>query len=412
MSSNKFNPECRESSSARGPLVPYLEVFGTWLADQGYAQSTQQQKLRQVRKFSCWLEERELDLSDGLHLDAWFDGPDKRLPCAPITGRQLLAWLRANHHLAPVEADGDSDLSPAARIERQYERFLVDTRGLGHVTVKHRLPVIRAFLADQFPTHSVDLGALAVDDVTGFIRRSCARVSPGRAKVLIAALRCFLRYLYQRGDIATDIAGTIPGVPNWRLSSLPKALAPNEVEALIESCDRSTVVGRRDSAILLLLARLGLRASEVVGLTLDDVDWRRGTVAISGKNNRRDLLPLPCEVGQAVASYLQHGRPAACSTRRLFVGKMAPHRGFASSTAISSIVQRAMARAGIKRSSRGAAHLLRHSLATGMLRNGASLDDIGQILRHTHPDSTRIYAKVDLESLRSLAPAWPGGGAS
>ena len=267
---------------------------------------------------------------------------------------------------------------------------------------------MQAFLAERFPTRAVDLGALTLDDVSGFIRRSCKKVSPGRAKVVVGALRSFLRYLYQRGDIAKDLAGAIPGVPNWRLSGLPKTLASNDVSALIESCDRSTAVGRRDRAILLLLARLGLRACEVVRLMLDDVDWVRGIVTICGKGDRHDVLPLPCEVGQAIAAYLQDGRPAASATRRVFVGKTAPHRGFASSTAIGSIVRRAIARAGIKRPARGAAHLLRHALARGMLHNGASLEDIGRILRHDSPDSTRIYAKVDIEALRSLAPAWPG----
>ncbi len=409
MSSIVFVPQCGESSGARGPLAPHLDGFDSWLADQGYAASTRQAKLRLVRTFNGWLEERQLDLPDAALVDSWFGEPGERPQGAPATGRQLLVWLRAIHCLTPEEAGQKSRVSLAAQIESRYERFLRDDRGLSPVTIKDRLRVVHAFLGDRFPTHALDLGALTLDDVKEFICRSCEKVSPGRAKVVVCALRCFLRYLYQRGDIATDIAGAIPGVPNWRLSGLPKALAPNEVEALLESCDRGSAVGRRDLAILLLLARLGLRACEVVRLTLDDVDWTRGVATVSGKGNHRDLMPLPCEVGQAVAAYLLDGRPAACATRRLFVGKMAPHRGFASSTAVGSIVRRAMAQAGIKRSTRGAAHSLRHSLATGMLRNGASLGDIGQLLRHNHPDSTRLYCKVDIESLRSLAPAWPGG---
>ena len=408
MSSTMLAAPCGEPSSTRDPLTQYLDGFAAWLKDQGYASGTRRLKLRQMRRFCLWLEERELDLSDGAQIDARLGEPGAQLPCTPATGRQFLDWLRANHRVAPVEADRCSDLSPAARITGRYERFLRDDRGLGPVTVKDRLSVIHAFLADRFPTGTVDLDALTLHDATEFISRSCEKVGPGRAKVLVSALRCFLRHLYQRGDIATDIAGTIPGVPNWRLASLPKSLEPDKVNALIASCAPGTAAGRRDRAILLLLARLGLRAGEVVRLTLDDVDWTKGNVAVSGKNDRRDLLPMPCEVGEAVADYLQHGRPVACKTRRLFVGTMAPHRGFASSAAIGGIVRRAMTRAGITCSA-GAAHRLRHSLATAMLRNGASLEEIGRILRHAHPDSTRIYAKVDVEALRSLAPAWPGG---
>ena len=179
------------------------------------------------------------------------------------------------------------------------------------------------------------------------------------------------------------------------------------MESLLASCDRSTATGRRDRAVLLLLARLGLRGGEVAALTLDDLDWDKGLVTLSGKGQRREALPLPEEVGKALAAYLRDGRPA-CGTRRVFVRAIAPYRGFSSSMAICDIVRRALARAGIDAPLKGA-HLLRRCLACGMLSNGASLEEIGQILRHRHPETTQIYAKLDLEALRSLAPAWPGG---
>ena len=199
----------------------------------------------------------------------------------------------------------------------------------------------------------------------------------------------------------------IPPITNWRLSELPKSLPPEQVDSVLASCDRNTAVGRRDHAILLLLARLGLRGGEVATLKLDDIDWDKGLVTLSGKGQRREALPLTEEVGRAVADYLRDGRPL-CRTRRVFVRAEAPYRGFSSTSAVCCIVRRALARAGIDPPLKGA-HLLRRSLACGMLRNGASLEEIGQILRHRHPETTQIYAKVDLEALRTLAPAWPGG---
>ena len=249
------------------------------------------------------------------------------------------------------------------------------------------------------------LDTLIARDANRFIIRHA--VSRSHAKGLATALRSFLRHLHQRGDLGADLAGAIPPVTNWRLSGLPKSLSPEKVESVLASCDRSTATGRRDHAILLLLARLGLRGGEVAALTLDDFDWAKGLVTLSGKGQRREALPLPEDVGRAVAAYLRDGRPP-CATRRVFVRAIAPYRGFSSTMAVCDIVRRALARAGIDAPLKGA-HVLRHSLACGMLRNGASLEEIGRILRHRHPETTQIYAKLDLEALRTLAPAWPGG---
>jgi site-specific recombinase XerD len=225
---------------------------------------------------------------------------------------------------------------------------------------------------------------------------------------MVTALRSFLRFLYQRGDITSDLASALPSVANWRLSHLPKSLLPEQVERLLASCDRQTAIGRRDFAILLLLARLGLRAGEVVALTLEDLDWEAGAFTVHGKGNRREQLPLPEDAGDALVDYLRHGRPP-CTSRRVFIRGRAPHQGFSSSVAVCDVVRRALVRAGLNPPFKGA-HLLRHSLATSMLRGGASLGEIGDILRHCRPETTQIYAKVDLDALRALTPPWPGGG--
>jgi site-specific recombinase XerD len=222
---------------------------------------------------------------------------------------------------------------------------------------------------------------------------------------VVTALRSFLRFLQLRGQIKTDLAAAISGVAHWRMSNIPKYLSPEQVEKLLRSCDRNTLSGQRDYAILLLLARLGLRGGEVLTMTLDDVDWDHGEIVVRGRRRRLDRLPLPKDVGMALVHYLKHGRPV-CTTRRLFIRLKAPRRGLRQS-AICCVIRRALKRAGLNPTFKGA-HLMRHSLATGMLRRGASLREIGQLLRHVEPTTTQIYAKVDIQALRRIALPWMG----
>jgi site-specific recombinase XerD len=206
------------------------------------------------------------------------------------------------------------------------------------------------------------------------------------------------------------LAASVPTVANRRLSTVPRYLLPQEIERVLQTCDRCTAVGHRDYAILLLLARLGLRAGEVVALQLEDVHWRTGEILVRGKGGVHERMPLPADVGEALASYLRQGRPP-CHTRRVFVRTRAPRRGLATSEAITAIVRRALERADVHPASKGAAHLFRHGLATFMLRRGATMGEVGEVLRHRNPNTTAIYAKVDFEGLRSLAQPWPMGGA-
>jgi len=210
-----------------------------------------------------------------------------------------------------------------------------------------------------------------------------------------------------RGDIGLDLAAAVPAVAHWSMSSIPRAIPAESVRQLLASINRQTARGRRDYAILLLLARLGLRASEVAFLELDDLDWEAGQVTVRGKRGARAALPLPADVGAAIAAYLRHGRPRSPS-RRVFVRALAPTDGFAGPSAIACVVRDALERAGVNAPTKGA-HQFRHALATQMLRRGASLSEIGEILRHRSPETTTIYAKVDLDALRTLALAWPGG---
>ena len=388
-----------------GPLARDLDGFAADLAAQSYACGTALNKLGLVRHLSLWLE------SEGLGVEALDEGRfDTFLHTrgkpngGAVLGRELFAHLRRIGRIPDAPEPAASN-DPMAWIERTYERYLINERGLSPSTVGQYLAAVHAFLAKRFEARDVALETLVGRDANRFIVRHA--VSRSHAKGLATALRSFLRHLHQRGDIAADLAGAIPTVTNWRLSELPKSLPPEKVESVLASCDRNTAVGRRDHAILLLLARLGLRGGEVATLTLDDLDWDKGVVTLSGKGQRREALPLPEDVGRALVAYRRDGCPS-CATRRVFVRAVAPFRGFSSTMAVCCIVRRALARAAIDAPLKGA-HLLRRSLACGMLKNGASLEEVGQILRHRHPETTQIYAKLDLEALRALAPAWPGG---
>lgn len=222
------------------------------------------------------------------------------------------------------------------------------------------------------------------------------------------ALRSFLRYLHHKGLNPLPLASCVPSIRRWRFASLPTYISAAQVRAVLDGCDRTTALGRRDYAILLMLAKLGLRASEVATITLDDIDWRSGEMLIRAKGRQRVRMPIPPDVGAAVVAYLRDGRPQS-SCRRLFLRAPAPCVGFASGCAITMIAKAALDRAGIHGCAHRGAHLFRHSLATELLRSGATLSQIGQLLRHESHDTTRIYAKVDLEALRPLGLRWPGG---
>ncbi len=225
---------------------------------------------------------------------------------------------------------------------------------------------------------------------------------------MVTALRGFLRWVHVKRALAADLAATVPAVACWRFSTVPKSIPARDVEHLLRRCRRrNSEAGLRDHAVIMLMARLGLRGGEVVSLDLADFDWAAGTLRVHGKGGRQDVLPLPSDVGKAVARYLRHGRPA-CSCRRVFVRARAPRRGFATTGAVCTIVKRALERAELDPPRKGG-HILRHALACSMLRRGATLTEIGQVLRHRRADTTTIYAKVDFHALRALAPAWPGG---
>lgn len=298
-------------------------------------------------------------------------------------------------------------LSERERVEQDFCEHLLQNQGLTPSTPACYLRHVSEFLRERFGDGSVQFDRLVCRDITGFIQRHALGYSHSRAQQVVTALRGFLRYLRLRGLIAIDLTACVPKVAHWSLAKLPAFLRPDQVKRVLKLCDRGSAIGRRDYAMLLLLARLGLRAGEVAALTLDEINWQQGVLTIRGKGGQWTQMPLPQDVGEAIVDYLEHGRPF-CTDRHLFVRAHAPRRGFRGATSISVIASRALARARIDHP-RAGAHIFRHALATEMLRQGASLSEIGQLLRHQHPDTTRIYAKVDLAALRRLAMPWPGG---
>lgn len=389
-----------------GPLGPYIDGFATHLRELGYPPASIPPKLRFVTGMNRLLEQRDTSLSEldeqEIPVFAAIIGEGRSKPRGENkTLFQFAAYLRR----AAVAFGPREPRTDAERIERTFVRYLAEERGLAAITSETYRRIVQQFLRDRFPDGEIDLRGLTAGDVDQFILGEASRVSARTAGTVVTGLRSFLRFLHVHGETDLNLAGSVPSVANRRLVGVPKYLSPNQVQSILESCDQETATGRRDYAILLTLARLGLRGGEVVGLTLDDIDWEVGEIQVCGRPGRTDRLPLPVDVGEAIVAYLADGRPR-CESRHVFVRARAPIRSFPNSTAIGDILKRAMKRAGLE-PVRTSSYLLRHTLATEMLNRGATLSEIGELLRHRHPDTTAIYAKLDLVHLRALALPWP-----
>ncbi len=394
-----------------GPLGPYIGEYAALLQQEGYSREGARNQLLLIADLSRWLQRRRLTAADvsAQIVERYIEdcARHRRSEGGNRSALRKLAGLLHRQGIGCGEVPREPQ-SAQERVEEDFKRYLVQERGLSPATLLNYLPYVHALLSERFDAGCIRLNRLGAADVVEFVRHHAHEFSPGRAKLMTTALRSFLRYLLHGGEIDTDLAACVPCVPRWSLSGIPKFLPAGQVQKVLDHCDRRAASGIRDYAILLLLARLGLRACEVVSLNLEDIDWHGGRLVLCGKGRRWAQLPLLQEVGEALACYLQRARPR-CASRRVFVRARAPREGFANSSAICCVVDRALARAGID-SPRKGAHLFRHTLATDMLRQGASLSEIGQLLRHRHPSTTMIYAKVDLGALRLLALPWPGGG--
>jgi integrase/recombinase XerD len=399
------------SSSGRGhvtgPLAQYAGGFREDLLGQGYTQGSAAHQIHLMAHVSRWLEATGLgpaDLGDSVArrfaTARRADGYAAMRSASALA--PLLGYLRG---LGVVAASGMPEpLAPADRLAAGFGEYLARERGLSEDSVRSYTGVARRFLAGVGAAGGAGVEGLTAADVTGFVRRECGRRSVASAKATVTGLRALLRFLYLDGQLTAPLAGAVPSAACWQLAALPRAVSPADLARIVDSCDRRTVAGRRDFAIVLLLARLGLRAGEVAGLELGDISWRRGEITVRGKGSRRDSLPLPADVGEAVAAWLQRGRPPGIACPAVFVRLRPPH-GQLASTSVSYVVRRACARAGV---AAAGAHRLRHTAAAGMLAAGGTLTEIGQVLRHARPATTALYAKADVLALSPLARPWPG----
>jgi site-specific recombinase XerD len=390
-----------------GSWAEHLKRYTTLIEERGYSSASVKNQIQLITRFIQWLRRRHT----GIHLldEAIVQRFLRRRPKAARRGDAATSYrfLHTLREQGIVPPQHKPPLSPKQRLIGNYERYLLEERGLAPATVINNVGFIDQFLSARFREAPLNPSQLRAPDVTDFVRHHAHKLSPGRAQLLVTALRSFLRYLQHQGKITADLAICVPTVARWSFAALPKFLPADSVQKVLDRSQRRTPIGRRNYAILLLLARLGLRACEVVALNLEDIDWENARITIRAKGGRWNQLPLPTDVGEALALYLRHARPS-CSCRRVFIRDRAPRRGFTGSQSICTVVRDALDRAGVE-SARKGAHLFRHSLATSMIRQGASLDEIGELLRHRSPNTTAIYAKVDLPALRPLALPWPGG---
>lgn len=398
-----FNPA---SVRFKGPLKPHVNGFWSELISQGYSPLSAGNLLRVAAHLSRWLDRRRLGSRDlTIECLEQFAAHRRRQGytqfLTPRAAEPLLAYLRK---VGAGPARRQAALTPVDRFVADYATHLAE-RGLAASTISGYTYFARRFVTERSIDTRRKWSELKPDDITEFVLEQARRWSVKHVQHHVTSLRSLLRYVHVRGWTRCDLASCVPAVAGWRLSGLPRALEPHEVKRVLGSCDRRSVVGRRDTAIVQLLLRLGLRAGDATALTLDDLDWRAGEIVVRGKERCEARLPLPRDVGQALASYLSSSRPRT-DERRVFLRSRAPYAPL-STGGLISVVRHALSRAGVS----GGAHVLRHTAATQMLRRGASLAEIGHVLRHQSVETTAIYAKVDFAALRTLVQPWPGGAA-
>lgn len=402
-------PTARVSFTVSGPLAELADEYAEGLTRLGYTRASVRMQLKVFAALSKWLLDREIAAADLKSSDLIRFLDDRR--SAGYSGYSslravdpILDYLQRIGMVA-TQIEGEA-ADPVERMLGGFWRYLTVERALAAVTARSYLDSVRLFVRSRVVADDLALGLkrLCAADVINFVTAHCPSLKPGAAKAMVTALRSFLGFLHLEGVIAEPLSFAVPSVAGRKMAGLPRGLSSDQAQRLLASCDKKSRRGCRDIAILTMLVRLGMRAGEVAKLQLGDIDWRAGEIVVRGKGNCIERLPLPSDVGEAVAEYLQNGRPPSAQGRTVFVRIKAPHRHL-TSTGVSDVVVGASERAGLGRIR---AHRLRHTAAMQMLRAGASLPEVGQLLRHRSALTTAIYAKVDRETLRLIARPWPG----
>ena len=389
-----------------GPLEEYRSGFRDFLRGLGYAAGPVQMHLGLFSNLSRWLADRGLtavDLSEARAAEffverraagyTWQTTPRSLLP--------LLGYLRS---IGAVGAEmPPSPVTEVDRLVESYRRHLEHERGLAPGSIELYLREVHRLAGTWWPTGEVAMSVLTPAEVIAVVRRETARLNHPGAKTFLCALRSFLRFLHATGCTEQPLVETVPSLVDRRRGVIPRGVSTEVVDRLVATCDPATAIGRRDRAMVLILTRLGLRAGEVAGLRLDDIDWAAGELSVRSKGRRLERLPLPDAVGEAIAAYLIDGRPAS-SSRSLFLAAAAPHRPLGRG-GVGDVVRRCCTDVGVEPFG---PHRLRHTVATETLRAGGGLAEVAQLLRHRHLETTAIYAKVDRDRLAQLARPWPG----
>ena len=393
------------SRPLEGPLAAYIDPFAKWASEQGYAFCSLRRQVLLAACFSRWLGQKDVRMQSVSSEQAVqylrYRARRVQIHKGDTAALRYLIEFLNREGVIPVEETAEPRPNPVEQCAGEFERYLREERVLAEATIINYMPHIRGFLKHRFGDGTVQLSRLCAGDVVGFVQRQAPRLHPKRSKLMTTALRSFLQYARYCGQVTADLAAAVPVVPNWSRTTLPRGIMTEQVRQLLASINRRTAMGRRDYAILLLLARLGLRSSEVAFLDLDDIDWNLGQLNVRGKRGQCTELPLLPEVGKAIAAYLRHGRPESAS-RRLFLRAKAPLRGFQGACGVGSVVRHSLKRAKVNAPTYGA-HQFRHGLATEMLRRGASLGEIGELLRHRHPQTTTIYYAQTVDMCSEVA---------
>lgn len=388
-----------------GPLGPFADAYRARLEERCYSRLSAVNLQRQVAQLSRWLA------AEGMAVEQLSEARiEAFLAAQRASGRNrssmsrpgLLCLVELLRELGVISAPVRSVPSPTEELMDCFHRYLLAERGLAPGTVRNYLDGARRFVAALGVT---ELRILTPAEVTAAVLAKSTAVSVSATQNYVASLRAFLRFCFIENVVESDLSEAALPITGRRRSTLPRGIAKREADALLASCDRRTAIGRRDYALIIMLLRLGLRRGEAAGLRLEDIDWRSGELVVAGKGRRRDRLPLPTDVGAAIAAYVRRGRPASVR-REVFLRARAPFEPMASGT-VASTVRRACRRAGLPEVG---AHRLRHTAACDMVAADVPLPEIAQVLRHRSLQSTVIYARVDLERLRGLAQPWPGEG--